>query len=391
MDELESEAGAVEETETPKIEEVSGDAKTTEDVFGERETVDEEKPEKEVEKPIEDEIEEELDKEIEEELKNGRVDFSTLKKEYPDLFKKYPEMRDVIFRDQAYTKVLGSVEEAREAAQKAEIFDFMDQKLTQGDPTPLIKSLNDSALERFSTSILPALAERNPEMLMKATKPLIMNLIRNMDKENDGSVEGKNKAAAARILKRFLYGGDYSIPAKEDALEPDSVRQEREKLQGQQDRLWQEKADDFRTQRDDFTHRKLSELVSSQLDPTNAMAKGVRKALVDRVIADIGDRLANDEVHMSNMNALMRRAAKSGYSRQLIGQQVNAYLARARHLVGSAVQDYRQDKANNKIVKGKPVNTGSPSSGGAKLDPKRIDYRSSSTEDIFNDKVKFKK
>jgi hypothetical protein len=391
MGELEGTEAAFNQEEAPAIEEVPAHEEVEKDGPAEVEELEEveEELEPEPEKSIDDEIDEELDKELEASSKEGRVDFAAIKKDFPELFKKHPEMRGVIFRDKEYTKLLGSVEEAKDVAEKSEIFDYLESSLNRGDSVPFVKSLSDSGIEKFATTILPALAERNPALIEKATKPLIMNVLRSMEREGaSGTVEGKNIAAAGKIFKKFLFGGDYNIP-KQDEQEPESIKAERQKLQEQQDRLWNEKVSEFREQRDSFTVRKLETLVSEKLGPTKELSPGARKAIIEKVIGDISERLANDKVHMSYMNSYMKRAAKAGFPRTMIGQQVDAYLARARHLVGSAVQSYRQDSVK-KLTTGKDVPSGSPGST-KKIDSTKIDYRHTSTEDLFNNKVTYKK
>lgn len=392
MGELEGTEAAFNEEETPAVEEVPGEAEVETDGAGER--LDDGGDEVEKEVPAEEEIEQELEKEIEQGLKSGHADFATIKKEFPELFKKHPELRDVIFKEREFTKTCGSVSEAKDAMEKAEIFDFIDRSLNNGDPNPLVKALNDGALEKFAGTILPTLADRNPELLVKATKPLLMNVLRSMEREgvNAGqdSADGKNLIAAAKIFKKFLYGGDYNIPKAEEQQEPDSIKQQRQQLQQQQDQMWTEKMTEFRDTRDSFATSKLTTLISEKLGPTTGLSAKARESIIQGIVDDIGSTLSSDELHMSNMRSLMKRAAKAGFPRNMVGQQIDAYLARARRLVPNAVQAFRQEGGKGKVVTGKVIPQGSSGSG-APNPSKKIDYRATSTEDLFNNKVTYRK
>lgn len=396
MGELEGTEAAFNEEETPAIEEVPGEAEIETDGAGEG-LDDGSEGEVEKEKPevsAEEEIEQELEREIEQGLKGGHVDFASVKKDFPELFKKYPEMRDVIFKEREFTKTCGSVAEAKDAMEKAEIMEFIGNNLNSGNVMPLIKSLNDGALERFAGSVLPALAEQNPDLIVRATKPLIFNVMRNMEKEGNtigaDTKDGNNLIAAAKILKKFLYGGDYNIPKAEEQQEPESIKAERAKLQQQQDQMWTEKMTEFRETRNSFATSKLTTIISERLGPTTGLSAKARESIIQGIVDDIGSKLSSDELHMSNMRSLMKRAAKAGFPRNMIGQQIDAYLARARRLVPNAVQAFRQEGGKGKVVTGKAIPQGS--SGSSSINSsKKIDYRATSTEDLFNNKVTYKK
>src|SRR5690606_17329467 len=54
----------------------------------------------------------------------GRPTYQELKKADPDIFKKVPGLKDVFFREQKFSETFASVEEAQQAAIKAENFDI---------------------------------------------------------------------------------------------------------------------------------------------------------------------------------------------------------------------------------------------------------------------------
>src|SRR3990172_8704927 len=69
---------------------------------------------------ISDKVKEEEEDEKEEEI--DETTYQQIKKVDKDIFKKVPELRSVIFREQEYTKVFPSVEDAKQAQEAAEIF-----------------------------------------------------------------------------------------------------------------------------------------------------------------------------------------------------------------------------------------------------------------------------
>src|SRR5438874_1486535 len=50
-------------------------------------------------------------------------------KEYPELFKKFPFLEKVMYRDKQYSELFGSFDDAKEIAEKSEIFNNFESQL----------------------------------------------------------------------------------------------------------------------------------------------------------------------------------------------------------------------------------------------------------------------
>ena len=143
-----------------------------------------EKDEKDEEPEKEEELKEELEPEKEEiEPELVPVTAKKIQEKYPDFFKTFPDLRESFFVGKAFREVFPTVEDAKDAAQKAENFDFFDSLLTKGDTSGFLGALEEAdpkMLKNFSTSFLPALYTKSKDTYFDVTTPLYKSLIRSI-------------------------------------------------------------------------------------------------------------------------------------------------------------------------------------------------------------------
>src|SRR6187401_3520536 len=120
----------------------------------EQETGDEEEGEEDGEKSKEDdelkEIEEELDGPKEEDLElMTPVRRREILAKYPKLFKDFPYLEKAYYREQQFTEINPTIEDARVASEKAKIMDIVEREIMSGDITSVLAAAKDENQEAF--------------------------------------------------------------------------------------------------------------------------------------------------------------------------------------------------------------------------------------------------
>jgi hypothetical protein len=378
------------EGEDEELSETPEEGAETEDEEGETET--EEEPE-------------------EEEQRIGRTSIGDVKKEFPGIFKKFPELKASFFRDAEFSKILGSPEEAQIASQKAENYDLLESSLVQGNPQLLMKELsqnNPRAFKDVITNWLPQLQAIDNKLYIQATEPVIEELIYLAFKHAE-KVGDKNLAMSARHLANFVFanGGDIPDLTAKHRKEPNPAEEE---LQNER-RAWAEtrykEADGEVFNR---VIRSLDQTIRQGLDPSGTMTERMKASIVKDVINEINQLLVKDPVHGRRMSGLWKRASTDSYSRQSKESIVSTYLSGARPLVRELRNRIRAEylsspskkrgEKDEKLVE-QPVRK-RPFEGSSKrvdqrreravvLDPRKIDYSRTSDMDILSDKVTLRK
>src|SRR6186713_1960848 len=131
----------------------------------EQETGDEEEGEEDGEKSKEDdelkEIEEELDGPKEEDLElMTPVRRREILAKYPKLFKDFPYLEKAYYREQQFTEIYPTIQDARILAEMANILDAAEKQLMNGDITIFLqdaKAEDQNAFNKSADNYLPTL------------------------------------------------------------------------------------------------------------------------------------------------------------------------------------------------------------------------------------------
>lgn len=359
------------------------------------------------EEEAEEEIEEESEEEPEEEPEPEKVldtiytrpSIAEIKGKYPDLFKDFPSLRDVYFRERAFNELFSSVEEAKEANENDGAFRTLREDIFNGDGTKLFAALKQDGetLNKFSASLLPTLFKASPEAHWKAVTPLLENIVRTMHAEGESKNIEDLKNASLHI-SNFLFGGTEVAEGKKTFVEkaPDnSVREERQKFEA-------ERFNSFSSDLESTAVSSLRSLVEKNLDPDGIMTPFIKNNIIRETITAVDAQLTADKAHMRGMESLNRKAKENNYSSEYKSKIISAYLERAKSLVPSVRAKFVSEAmgtskkvADNKLAKADAAKSRVDKTAGSKLssdratqyDPKKINWGKTSDEDILNGNV----
>jgi hypothetical protein len=367
----------------------------------EEEKVDEEEEEEEKEEKEEEKEEEEEEEEQEEDLDKlaGRkTTFRDIKKEYPELFKKFPDLRDAFFRNEKFSEIFPTPEDAAAVVNSMQGFNFLEQTLNQGNPEVLFRVLDKQPLKEVAQRFLPTLLKVDREAFDVTMDGILRNVIRDIAGTAQQS-QDQNLLNAAKLLSKHFYN-TYEIPQAPKPAEPRRVDPERLKFEQEKQAFMAERRDTFAQDTFKTGTRLLSREVAKGLDPEATISPYMRDALISKIVDEVGDKLESDPQHMRTINSIWAQAERAGYVGDWKTKIIRAYLGRARQLLPAIRQKVRSEFVERKAVSGK-VNTGkrfqpsarnSPApNANAPVDPKKIDWDKSSDLDVLMGKAVVKK
>jgi len=348
----------------------------------------------------EDENEGEASEEVtpEEEQRVGAPPFNQLKKEFPDIFKKYPAIQANFFKAEKYSEYFPTVEDAENAARKVEIFDTLDQHVTGGDFSPLINLLssnNPNGLGRVADEILPMLQEKNPQLYVRAINPAFKHFITTgfataekfANAAEDSTKEyGTNLKNAFKLITHFLYGPQ-GLPAD---TAPAAPKEDPEKVQLQQrhQQLIVNSMVNFESSAKNETGRELKALVENNIDPEGKLTKFTREKVIETILNDVNERIAQDGAVQKQMQSLWMQAARIGFTDQSKAQLKRAFLGRAKMIIPTIRQKRLAEAlGQNPPVRGKtmiPQAGGLPKGKSVKVSPREVKEKNMSEMDIIN-------
>lgn len=267
-----------------------------------------------------------------------RPTISEIKTEFPEIFKKFPSLKESYFREIEFTKIFPTIEDARESFEENEAFSVISDAALEGNPVPIFDSLaktDAKAFEVFSLSFLPELYKKDSKLYADAVTPLFQNLVRSLYKDKD-----ENTKNAALVLAEYLFGDDGEAISKGEK----SIAKG---LQVTEDQKKQKESRDIKLSADfrsavgrvqDTTEKHLESLIlkNPAYDPNKVFSPFLRKQGAKEVIARVQRALEIDKGHMTVMAARWKRARANGYTSDDESKIVATYLARAKSLIPDA-------------------------------------------------------
>lgn len=327
------------------------------------------------EKPEE---EEELAEEKEDSPKAIR--FGEIKKEYPDLFKKYPELRVNYFKAEQYGEVFPTVDSAKEASAKADVFDNFSLQAANGDLGEILVTVgnnNPNALGGIAEKILPQLYSLNPQLYVKALNPEIKRVLQTAWKSAKES-KNENLANSVAHLAQFL-GLDKAQPQSQSGPDP-----EKEELRNQLVQTYNRDAENFNNSVYDLAGAEMAKLVKAGINPKDFNEWQISK-LTEDVMTEVVEVLKKDGKTQKQIQYLFNQAQRNGLSEDSRASIVSAYLAGAKMIIPQIRQRILAKAQGKGIELRKKINVGQGSAPGRNTSnrvPSRKEIREKGMSDL---------
>jgi len=337
------------------------DEKVVPDKIKEKVISEEDKEDKEVrEKEEDDELEliepEEDDEEIEKlniEERNEEIETPPRKREilkkYPDVFKDFPFLEKMMYRDKQITEMFGSFDDAKEVAEKSETFNSFESQLLSGNTEEILRSVKETDEKAFNIIIddyLPTLAKVDKEayfhVIGNLNKRLIMEMVAEAnDLENTDPDRAADLKQAALMVNQYVFGNTKFTPptTRVPKKSPDEQSEsEKERLSWVQERF-ESSRDDLQTRVDNT----LKATISDYIDPKNVMSGYVKKNAVADAMKILTSAIASDPSVSKNLNRLWKSAFESKFSRDSLGRIQSFYLSKAKGNLKNAILKARAE------------------------------------------------
>lgn len=265
-------------------------------------------------------------------------------KDFPELFKKYPFLEKMMYRDREYTQLFGSFDDAKEIAEKSENFNNFEGQLLAGNTEEILKGVKDADQKAFDTIVddyLPTLARVDKDSYFHVVGNLNRRLIMEMVQEANDTNNDDLKQAAL-LVNQFVFGSSKFVAptlrvAKEDKGAEASAA-ETERLDFTRER--------FETARDDLQSRvdnTLKATISDYIDPKGNMTSYVKKNAVADAMRLLSSAIAGDSSTVKNLDRLWRASFESKFSKESLTRIQSFYLSKAKGNLKNAILKARAE------------------------------------------------
>lgn len=274
-------------------------------------------------------------------------------KEYPDLFKKFPFLEKLMYRDREYTELFGSFDDAKEIAEKAEVFSNFETQLLSGNTEDVlrnVKEVDEKAFNIIVDDYLPTLAKVDKEayfhVVGNLNKRLIMEMVEEANNTNNDDLK-----QAALLVNQFVFGTAKFTPPtnKVDRTKDEKVDEvEQERLSFTRERF-EIARDDLQSQVDNTLRATISEYI----DPKGNMSPYVKKNAVADAMKFLGESISSDSSIIKNLDRLWRASFEGKFSKESLNKIKSFYLSKAKPNLKNAILKARAEALKDSRPEGR--------------------------------------
>src|SRR4030095_3824929 len=280
-------------------------------------------------------------------------------KKYPNVFKDFPYLEAAYYREQQFTQVFPTIDEAKQASEAVTILKNFESEVMKGDTENILKSVKDNDPNSFNKLVdeyLPTLAKVDQNAYLhvvgNVAKQTIIGMIQEAQRLGIGSNEQPGAGAplqmAAQILNQFIFGSsqfqppsNLSKPVKEEDKAKETELSRRE----QQFRHTQ-----FESARNALNTRVTNQFkatIDANIDPNNSMTDYVKKTATREVEEELGKLLMQDTRFRTTIDKLWENVFNTNFSPDAVDKVRQAFIARGKVLLPSVLK-----KARNNAYRG---------------------------------------
>jgi hypothetical protein len=305
------------------------------------------------EKSLEEELEEELEEPDEDKLELLEAPRrKEILAKYPNLFKDFPQLEKSMYREQKYSELLPTIEDAKVAVEKAEILDTYEKDILAGSTETMLSAVKDNDKEAFAKIVdnyLPTLYKVDQHSYYHTIGNVIKHTIISMVK--DGKEQNSEElASAAAVLNHYIFGTtQFTHPQKlsKDEVADEATKGKEAEIERRErefaERQYNTAVDDIGTKVDNI----LKSSVDKVIDPNGSMSEYVKRNAVGDVLSGLEDLISKDTRFRSIYDKLWERAFENNFDKESMDRIKSAYLSKAKTLLPLLIK-----KARNEALKG---------------------------------------
>lgn len=318
------------------------DKKVDKEVDKEEEEVAEEASEESDElAELEEELQEPTDEQLELVTPNSRREILT---KYPKLFKDFPYLEKAMYREQQFTELLPTINDAKQALEARDTLGKVERDLIDGNTENLLKAAKNGSEKSFN-KIVDNYLDTLRKVDDKAWAHVVGNTIKYtiMSMVQEGKRSGNEVLQnAAQILNQFIF-------ASSDFVPPQNLTKE-EKVNTGEDELTKQK-NEFAIQRFNAANNDLSARVNhtfkstieANIDPKESMTSYVRQNASRDALEALGSAISSDTRFKILVDKLWEKAAQENFSSDSINRIKSAFLSKAKTLLPSIIKTTRNE------------------------------------------------
>lgn len=339
--------------------------KTTDEDAPEEEPSDEDEPSSEDED--EDEDEEETDdedelSELEQELEgptDDKLELVTpvsrreILKKYPNIFKDFPYLETAYYREQQFTEMYPTIQDARDASEKAGALDNFERDLVNGDTTTVLNAMkkdNPNSFKRIVDNYLTNLSKVDEgaynHVIGNTVKHTIAAMVSEARRTNNENLQN-----AALLLNQFVFGTSEFKPPTNLASDTPQDNERDNAAQRERREFLQQRFSTTRTDLNARVNNRIQSTIAAHIDPKGTMTDYVKRTAIRDAQETLATLIKKDRRFANLTDRLWDHVFDKNFDSSAVGKVESAYFAKAKTLLPAIIKKARIDALKGMGVK----------------------------------------
>ena len=300
------------------------------------------------EKEEEDEL-----KELEEELKEPdeeKLELVTpiprreILAKYPSLFKDFPYLEKAYYREQQFTELLPTIEDAKIAVEKSSILDKFESDVMNGSVETIlatVKQTDPRAFHKIVDNYITTLGKVDEQayyhVLSNISKHTIMAMVREGQRSNNETLK-----QAAQVLNQFIFGSsDFQPPSVLSTQERPEDNTREEQIKRREREFTERQFESTRGELNTRVNNVLRSTIDANIDPKQSMTDYVRRNASRDAMDSLESLISQDTRFRTLVDKLWEKAFEDGFKHQSVDRIRSAYISKAKTLLPSVIKKAR--------------------------------------------------
>lgn len=387
-----------EQDEVIKLDDDKGKEKGKEKPEKEDKTIEKEDKTTDDENP-EDEEDDEL-KELEEELegpKDEQLELVTpvrrkdILAKYPKLFQDFPYLEKAYYREQQFTEIYPTIDDAKSAQEKATTLDRFEGQLMKGQTEDILKAVKENDENSFHQVV-----DNYMVALFNTDQSAYYHILSNINKMTIAQMvqEGKRSGneqliAAATMLNQFIFGNtEWTPPTK---LSKQSSSPEKTNIDTERRQFLEER---YEAARDDLSNRlenAIKSTIEQNIDSQGVMTPYIKNSACADAMTILQKAINTDTRFQALQKKLWQAAVNENFSKASMDRIRSAFTTKAKTLLPAVLKKARNEALKGMGRRSKEENTQDTNDGTTRSSERpnnRTTTSSSSRGQSYTDKAK---
>lgn len=281
---------------------------------------------------------------------------SEILKEYPDLFKKFPYLEKAYYREQQFTEVFPTIQDAKEAADSIKILSAFESDISHGNTEKLLSGLKETNPKGFNKLVdnyLPNLFKTDKDaythVIGNLTKNIVSNMIKTARADNNEALE-----IAGNLLYKWAFNTTtWEAPTNLSNDKDDIDNSKLDEVSKAKEEFNNQKLESASNDLTDRFNNSMKATIDAYIDPKESMSPYVKKHATNECLETLNSLIEKDTRFKQLVDKMWQKAAESNYSRDSLETITRAFKSKAKTLLPAVIKAARKEalKGSNSSTK----------------------------------------